>query len=227
VVAGSLVLAAGVAVSAIELIAGQCLPSVTFWRASLGESVGGVLIAAGSGFGEAVAFLAGRRRQREDTRVRQLWHYLEPIRRTMSPRLPAGSSVQKQIVDICDSLLLARRSNEERVRWRSTLVADAAGMSGPERDDFADAVELRVAVDRQLGGPVGSMASPPGLDVALAEVGSFDVEPGVQRVRIARLSRLVLRDGMVLRTARWRCGRGRAACRASPAFAVVASGSRY
>ncbi|WP_033290444.1 hypothetical protein [Amycolatopsis jejuensis] len=157
---------------------------------------GGVLVAAGSCYGEAVNLVMALRRRRENSRIRRLWRYIKPIRETMTHRPISGGISSRQIIDIYDALLLARQCSDGRVRARAALVAEAAGLGRPGRDEFVDAVELRSAVRN----PGAARTTSGALDIR-AETDPLDVDVEAQRAQVGRLARLVLRDGMVRRAA--------------------------
>ncbi|MYW94194.1 hypothetical protein G3I59_27245 [Amycolatopsis rubida] len=150
-------------------------------------------------------------RQQEDTGesddadqeqgTRPAWRYVEPIRRTMTDRLDAGGVPDREMIDIYDSLLIARHRNCSRVRERASLVADAACLFRQDRDEFLDAVELRAAVSGTFRLPNAVVHTPLGkLDIAV-EKDPLDVAASARRAQVNRLARLVLRDGMVRRSA--------------------------
>lgn len=119
----------------------------------------------------------------------------------MTDRLHAGGVPDREIIDIYDSLLVARHLNCRRVRERASLVADAAGLLRRDRGEFLDAVELRAAVSGPYRLRRVVVRTPPGkLDLAL-ETDPLDVDVAAQRAQVVRLARLVLQDGMVRRTA--------------------------
>ncbi|MBN9743561.1 hypothetical protein DMP23_21200 [Amycolatopsis sp. A1MSW2902] len=165
------------------------------------QSLGGVLIATGSWYAEAADLIADFRRGLETMRIRRLWRYVEPIRRTMTDRLAAGGVLGREMIDIYDALLLARQQNCRRVRERASLVADAVGLGSRDRDEFLDAVDLRSAVvtpSRSLGAATSARVAELGVDL---EEDPLDVDVAIQRAQVARLARLVLRDRVVRRTA--------------------------
>ncbi|WP_406635813.1 hypothetical protein [Amycolatopsis sp. WGS_07] len=199
--AGCLVCSTGVVASLITVTGGPDLTGGTAWRGLVVQSLGGVLIAAGSCFGEAAGLAADVRRSLENLSVRRLWRYVEPIRRTMNDRLAAGGVPDREIIDIYDSLLIARHQTCGRVRERALLVADAAGLLKRDRAEFLDAVELRAAVGGACRHRGEGVSTQPGtLDLGV-ESDPLDVNRVAQRAKVARLARLVLRDGMVRRTA--------------------------
>ncbi|MER6766352.1 MULTISPECIES: hypothetical protein [Amycolatopsis] len=200
-IAGCLVCTAGVVASLVTVTGGPDLSGGNEWRGLVVQSGGGMLVAAGSCFGEAVGLVADVRRRRENVRVRRLWRYVEPIRWTMTDRIHAGGVPSREIIDIYDSLLLARQQNCGRVRARAALVADAAGLGQRDRTEFIDAVELRAAVNRtcrRQSGAVPLEVCPLDLNV---EKDPLDVDVAAQRSQVARLAKLVLRNGTVRRTA--------------------------
>ncbi len=200
-VAGCLVCSAGVVASLITVVGGPDLTGGSPWRGLVVQSLGGLLIAAGSCFGEAAGLVADVRRRLQNASVRRLWRYVAPIRLTMTDRLHTGGVSDREIIDIYDSLLIARQQNCRRVRERASLVADAAGLLRQDRDEFLDAVELRAAVSGSSRLRRAAMRAPQGkLDIDL-ETDSLDVDVAAQRAQVVRLARLVRRDGMVRRTA--------------------------
>lgn len=200
-IAGCLFCSAGVAASLITAAGGPDLTGGSAWRGLVVQSLGGALIAAGSCFGEAGGLVADVRRSLENACVRRLWRYAEPIRQAMNERLHASGMPDREIVDIYDSLLLARQQNCRRVRERASLVAEAAALGRRDRDEFLDAVELRAAVSGTCRlQRVVVRTSPEKLHVDL-ETDSLDVDVAARRARVVRLAKLVLRDGMVRRSA--------------------------
>lgn len=200
-IAGCLVCTAGVVASLVAVTGGPDLSGGSAGRGLVVQSAGGLLIAAGSCFGEAVGLVEDVRRRLENVRVRRLWRFVEPIRRAMTDRLHAGGVPGREIIDIYDSVLLARQQNCGRVRERAVLVAEAVGFGRRDRAEFIDAVELRAAVKRACrhqGRAVPAEVRRLDLDV---EKDPLDIDVAAQRAQVARLAKLVLRNGMVRRTA--------------------------
>ncbi|WP_158242426.1 hypothetical protein [Amycolatopsis echigonensis] len=209
-IAGCLVCTAGVVASLVAVTGGPDLTGGSAGRGLVVQSAGGLLIAAGSCFGEAVGFVEDVRRRLENVRVRRLWRYVEPIRRAMTDRLHAGGVPVREIIDIYDSLLLARQQNCGWVRERAVLVAEAVGFGRRDRAEFIDAVELRASVKRACrprGRAMPAEVQPLNLDV---ENDPLDVDVAAQRAQVARLAKLVLRNGTVRRTASYQRGGGSA-----------------
>ncbi|MFE3173097.1 hypothetical protein ACFXPA_36025 [Amycolatopsis sp. NPDC059090] len=199
--AGCLVCATGVAASLVAVVGGPDLTGGSAWPGLVVQGLGGVLIAAGSCFGEAAGLVEDVRISLENASVRRLWCYVEPIRRTMTDRLHVGGVLNREIIDIYDALLLAQQQSCKRVRDRAVLVAEAAGLGQRDRAEFLDAIELRAAVSgscRFLG--TGKRAPSEKLNIEV-ETDPLDVDALVQREKVVRLARRVLRDGMVRRTA--------------------------
>ncbi|MGW4395151.1 hypothetical protein ACWEHA_07665 [Amycolatopsis nivea] len=187
--------------SLVTAAGGPDLSGGSVWRGLLVQSLGGVLIATASWYAEAADLIADFRRGLESIRVRRLWRYIEPIRRTMTDQLAAGGVCGREIIDIYDALLLARQQNCGRVRERASLVVGAMGLGPRDRDEFLDAVELRAAVirpRRRSGATTCVRMRKLELD---RERDSLDVDVAAQRARVARLARLVLRDAVVRRIA--------------------------
>jgi hypothetical protein len=108
--------------------------------------------------------------------------------------------MQRQIIDIFDALVLARRATGARISARAHLTVEAMGLSAEHAPRFLQAVELRASVER--GDERREMGGTDRMDVDLApEPDTIDADLRVQCRDLADLGRLVLRDRSVRRIA--------------------------
>ncbi|GAA3587032.1 hypothetical protein GCM10022222_84670 [Amycolatopsis ultiminotia] len=165
----------------------------------MAHSCGGVLLVLGSCSGEVARALEVLRRRRERRRIRRLWWYVEPLRQTMVG-VPAGGVAARELIDICDTLVLAHQQNDDRVRERAKLVAEAASVPAQTRDDFIDAVVLRAAIEN-AGQQADGGGTAPETRAKFEETEPVACHEPTFRAEIAALAKLVLGNRVVRRTA--------------------------
>jgi hypothetical protein len=202
--AGFAINAAGVLLA----LAGMAFPSAGLqaggWAPLLGQCAGALLLAAGSCYAEtAHQFSSLRERRRCSAKkavINRLWLYIAPLRRRMAPRPAAAGDTQRQIIDIFDALVLARRATGARVSARAHLTMGAKGLPAERAPRFMQAVELRASVEQGEEREEGRAEDRQDVDLA-PEPDTVDVGLRAQCQDLAELGRLVLRDRSVRRTA--------------------------
>jgi hypothetical protein len=193
--AGVLLALAGIAFPRAGLQAGG-------WAPLLGQCAGALLVAAGSCYAEVTRQFSRLRERRRCSAnkavINRLWLYIAPLRRRMVPRPAAAGDTQRQIIDIFDALVLARRATGTRVSARAHLTVEAMGLPAERALRFRQAVELRASVEQREEHSEVAAEDRPDVDLA-PEPDAIDVGLGAQCRDLADLGRLVFREPSVRR----------------------------